>query len=216
MSSTVLERTTQTIPKKLLTRQATRQLVLSALLALVSFVGVRYGYNWWAVGRFIESTDDAYVGGNVTPISPHIGGFVANILVSDNQHISAGQLLVRLDDRDVQAAADHAEAILRQRTAALGSLRAKYLLQQSAIQEASADLDAKAAQAEFAKDDAERYRSLLVSKAASRQDAQRAFALDQQARAAVTSAQAELAAARQQLTVLEAEIAEAEAAVAQG
>src|SRR5438874_12980698 len=52
---------------------------------------------------FIESTDDAYVGGNVTPISPHIAGFVAEILVTDNQRVDAGQVLVRLDDRDVRS-----------------------------------------------------------------------------------------------------------------
>ena len=67
-----------------------------------------------------------------------------------------------LDDRDVRAAADHAEAVLEQRTATLASLRAKYELQQSTIRQASADLDAKAAQADFAKVDAERYRTLAL------------------------------------------------------
>src|SRR5215813_12104980 len=110
-------------------------------------VRLRLRLYWGTTGRFIESTDDAYVGGNVTPISPHISGFIAEILVTDNQRVNAGQLLVHLDDRDVRAAADHAEAILKQRTAMLASLRAKYALQQSAIQQAAADLDAKVAQA---------------------------------------------------------------------
>jgi membrane fusion protein (multidrug efflux system) len=123
-------------------------------------------------------------------------------------------LLVRLDDRDVRAAAD-AEAILQQRKATRMSLHARYALQQSAIQQASADLDAKIAGAEFAKLDAKRYRSLAVSKTGSRQDAQRTSALEQQARAAVASAQAGLAAAKEQLTVLDAEIAEVDAAVTQ-
>jgi len=65
--------------------------------------------------------------------------------------------LARLDDRDVRAAADHAEAIIRQRAGMLASLRAKYALQQSAIQQAAADLDAKTAQAIFAKLEAKRY-----------------------------------------------------------
>jgi multidrug resistance efflux pump len=95
-----------------------------------------YGYYWWTVDRFFQSTDDAYVGGNVTPISPHISGFIAAILVGDNQRVKAGQLVVRLDDRDVRAAADHAEAILKARKATLESLRAKYELQQSTIQQA--------------------------------------------------------------------------------
>ena len=50
-----------------------------------------YGWDWWRVGRFIETTDDAYVGGNVTTLSPHVAGFVAKILVGDNQFVHAGQ-----------------------------------------------------------------------------------------------------------------------------
>jgi len=90
-----------------------------------------------------------------TPIAPHIAGFVAEIAVTDNQLVHAGQLLIRLDDRDVRAAADHAEAILLQRTGALASLRARSTLQQSTIEQAVADLDAKRARAEFAHQDAE-------------------------------------------------------------
>jgi hypothetical protein len=89
-----------------------KQLALLALACIAALSGSGYGYYWWTTGRFIESTDDAYVGGNVTPISPHIAGFVAEILVFDNQRVDAGQVLVRLDDRDVRAAADHAEAVL--------------------------------------------------------------------------------------------------------
>ena len=156
--------------------KAKRRLSLKRL-ALIAFgcvgrVGTGYGDYWWT-GPFIESTDDAYVGGNVTPISPHIAGFVAEILITDNQRVHAGQLLVRLDDRDVRAAAEHAEAVLEQRTATLASLRAKYELQQSAIRQAAADLDAKAAQADFAKVDAERYHTLALSNYGSRQNAER-------------------------------------------
>ena len=174
-----------------------------------------YGYYWWTVDRFFQSTDDAYVGGDVTPIAPHISGFIAEIPVADNQLVHAGQLLVRLDDRDVRAAADHAEAVLGQRTATLASLRAKYDLQQSAIRQASADLDAKIAQADFAKVDADALphaRAYKLRFAAGR----RANVRPRPAgRAAVASAQAALAAANQQLSVLNADIAEANAAVAQ-
>ncbi len=192
-----------------------KQLALLVLGSITALAASWYGSYWWTVGRFIESTDDAYVGGNVTLISPHIFGFIAEILVTDNQRVDAGQVLVRLDDRDVRAAADHADAILKQRVAMLASLRAKYALQQSAIQQAAADLDAKAAQAGFAKVDAERYRTLALSDSGSRQNAERTRAQDQAARAAVASAQAALAAANQQLSVLRANIDEATAAVAQ-
>src|SRR5512138_2820854 len=87
-----------------------KQLGVLALTCVAAVSGSGYGYYWWTTSRFIESTNDAYVGGNVTPISPHIAGFVAEILVTDNQRVDAGQVLVRLDDRDVRAAAEHAEA----------------------------------------------------------------------------------------------------------
>jgi membrane fusion protein (multidrug efflux system) len=215
MSEIVLERDTRARPRKLLSREALKWPLLACLAALLGLAGVRYAEEWWNVGRFIESTDDAYVGGNVTAISPHVAGFVAEILVTDNQYVRAGDLLVRLDSRDLEASVAHTEAILEQRKAALDGLRAKYALQESLIRQALAEVDAKTAQAEFARQEAERYRSLVLTSAGSRQDAQRTVALDQQARAAVVSSQAALAAARQQLAVLDTQIAEAKAAVAQ-
>jgi membrane fusion protein (multidrug efflux system) len=177
--------------------------------------GVWYGHDWWTNGRFIETTDDAYVGGNVTSIAPHVAGFVAEVLVTDNQRVQAGQVVIRLDRRDFQAALDHAAAVVAARLAALEALRAQYILQQSTIRQQEADLAAKTAQATFAAQDAERYRVLAQTPAGSRQDQQRTTALDQQDRAAVASATASLDAARQQLKVLEAQVTEAEAEVAQ-
>src|SRR5262249_58508695 len=127
-------------------------------------------------------------------ISPHIAGFIAAIAVADNEQVRAGPLLVRLDDRDVRAAADHAEAVLQQRTAALAGLRGKHELQQSIIRQASADLDAKAAHADFARVDAERYRTLALSNYGSRENDGRTFSWVQLASAPVTSAQSALAA----------------------
>ena len=68
---------TQTAPTGLLTRARLKWLAYATLGGIIAFVGARYGYEYWSVGRFIESTDDAYAGGNVTPISPHVAGFVA-------------------------------------------------------------------------------------------------------------------------------------------
>lgn len=196
-------------------RLSLKRVALLGLACILVLATAGYGYYWWTIDRFFESTDDAYVGGDVTPIAPHIAGFISEIPVADNQLVHAGQLLVRLDDRDVRAVVDHAEAVLAQRAATLASLRAKYDLQQSAIRQASGDLDAKSALADFAKVDADRYRTLALSDYGSRQNAERTSALDQQARATVASAEATLAAAKQQLNVLDADITGAIAAVAQ-
>ena len=69
-----------------------------------------YGYHWVTVGRFIENTDDAYVGGDITVIAPKVAGFIEKVAVTDNQRVEAGELLVKLDDRDYRAALNRAEA----------------------------------------------------------------------------------------------------------
>jgi len=99
-----------------------RRLGLAALGMLVAGGIAWYGWNWWEVGRFIETTDDAYVGGNVTTLSPHFAGFVSEILVRDNQFVKAGQLLITLDDRDYKANLAHAEAVVQNQRAALANL----------------------------------------------------------------------------------------------
>jgi membrane fusion protein, multidrug efflux system len=147
-----------------LKRATIKQAIVVGLLGAALLAACGYGYYWWTVASYFQGTDDAYVGGNVTPIAPHISGFVEQILVSDNQEVKADQLLIRLDDRDVRAAAGHAEAVLTQREATLASLRAKDELQQSTIEQASADLNAKIAQADFAKVDAQRYRELAETR----------------------------------------------------
>jgi membrane fusion protein (multidrug efflux system) len=201
-------------PSAIKLRWSRRTLILAAL-GLLTLAALWYGEQWWTAGRFIESTDDAYVGGDVTPIAPHVAGFVAQILVKDNQHVRQGQPLIRLDARDFQAALDRASATVTQRQAALASLEARTTLQQAVIQQAAADLAAKKAAAVFAAEDAVRYRTLAKVEAGSRQNAQRALAADQSAQAAVLAASAALDAAKQQLAVLQTEIAGAKAAEAQ-
>ena len=196
-------------------KQALKQALLGLLISLFAAAGARYGYDWWAVGRFIETTDDAYVGGDITPISPHVAGFVAEIVVKDNEYVRAGQPLIRLDDRDFRAALDHANAIIGQRQATLASLEARARLQESVIQQVQADVDAKAAQATFAEQDDSRYRRLADTGYGSRQNAERALALSNAAQSALAASRAGVDAARQQLAVTNADTVEARAAVAQ-
>jgi membrane fusion protein (multidrug efflux system) len=217
MSSTLLARDTGLPPPAAIIRRriSRKHLALASALLAIAAGGGWYGYNWWTEGRFIESTDDAYVGGNVTSIGPHVAGFIQEIAVGDNEHVVAGQLLVRLDPRDYQVALDRAAAVVAAKLAALDSLRAQYALQQSMIRQQEASLAAKSSHAMFAIEDAERYRNLSLTGAGSRQNADRATTAEQEARADVAAATAGLDAARQRLKVLEAQIAEATAATAQ-
>jgi|SRR5271165_2263262 len=201
MSDAVLERDAVSGSLTARPRIPRKKLALAGLALATALSASWYAYFWWTVGRFLETTDDAYVGGNVTPISPQVAGFVSEILVEDNQAVRAGQLLIRLDARTYQAALDRAAATLRQQEAALENLRAKHTLQQSIIRQAEADLAGKMAEAEFAKVDAERYKSLAATEfAGSHQNAQKTNAADLSANAAVASARAKAEAARQQLT----------------
>jgi membrane fusion protein (multidrug efflux system) len=215
MDTVALERVATAAPVKNRPKLTRKTLTFAGLALAFTLGGVGYGHYWWTAGRFIESTDDAYAGGNITPVSPHVAGFVAQILVTDNQHVRAGQLLIRLDERDFRAALDHAEAIATGRQAALTALEAKYVLQQAMIRQAEANLKAKIAQATFAAEDAVRYRNLALTSYGTTQNAERTSAAEEEAQSATQSAQAGLTAERQQLTVLEAEIAEARAGVAQ-
>ena len=215
MSTIALERAaTSGAPVRTL-RFGRKRLAAAGLALAVALGGAGYGRYWWETGRFVETTDDAYAGGNVTAVAPHVAGFVADLLVKDNQHVRAGDLLLRIDDRDFRAALDHARATAEQRQAALAGLEAKYALQQAMIAKAEADLAVQAARATFAGEDAVRYRNLAATTYGTRQSAERASAADAEAQAATKASQAALAAARQQLTVLDADIAAARADLAQ-
>ena len=214
MTAVVVERAEAPSSRRTAGRVMKRLVMLLVVAALVT-AGARYSYGWWTLGRFVEATDDAYVGGDVTAITPHVAGFVAEIEVTDNQRVTAGQLLVTLDDRDMRAAQDRAQAILRERRAALDGLRSRVALQTTIIDAATADLDAKTAQSVFALADAKRYTTIANSNAVTRQETEKAVSIGAAAKAGVASAEASLAGARQQLVVLRTQIAEAAARVAE-
>jgi membrane fusion protein, multidrug efflux system len=97
---------------------------------------VWFGWFWWTKGRFIESTDDAYVGGEVTTLSSKVSGFIETVAVTDNQPIKAGDLLVKLDDRDYRAQLARAQASVEAQQATLANLEANRLLQQAIVEQA--------------------------------------------------------------------------------
>ncbi len=215
MEAAVLDRVAIPAPPRTRPLPNLKTIAFAAGGLLAALAGGWYATDWWRVGRFIETTDDAYAGGNVTAVSPHVAGFIADIPVGDNQQVAAGQLLVRLDPRDFRAALDRAEARAEERQATLAGLQAKYVLQQQIVTQAEADLAAKTAQANFTSEDAIRYRSLATTGFGTRQNAERSSAADHAAQSTIKGAGAALSAAQLQLTVLQTEIAAARAGVAQ-
>jgi membrane fusion protein (multidrug efflux system) len=215
VTSLASERVAVDLPGRGRLKVSGRRLLFAGLAGLLGLAAALYGYRWWTEGRFIETTDDAYVGGNVTTLSPQVSGLVTRILVADNQPVRAGQLLIVLDDRDERAALARAEAVVAKEQALLANLRARRALQQSVIAEAAAGLQAAQAAAAFAGEDAARYRVLALSSFASRQEDEKAAAARQKAQAAVRAAAARLAAAREERAVLDTEKAATEAGLAQ-
>jgi membrane fusion protein, multidrug efflux system len=144
--------------------------------ALLAAAAAWYGLSWWTVGRFIETTHDAYVGGEITVIAPKVAGFVAAVAVTDNQRVHAGDLLVKLDDRDYRAQLARAQAAVAAQEAILANLDAKRRLQQAVIVQAQAAVDAAAAEQLRAGLDVDRYRKLAAVEYASTQRLQQADA----------------------------------------
>jgi membrane fusion protein (multidrug efflux system) len=187
---------------------------LGAALVL-GIAAIIFGARWWTVGRFIETTDDAYVGGNVTEIAPHISGFIGEIDVTDNQYVRAGQLLIRIEPADFEAARQRSLATVARAQAAVARLEARVALQRSLIAQAQADLAASRDLVRFDAEDAARDRALARAGAGSVRDAQHSVTAYQAAQATTLAAQARVRASQQQVAVLGAALRQAQASLGQ-
>ncbi|ULU25852.1 HlyD family secretion protein [Dyella terrae] len=189
--------------------------VLRLAIGIALIAGVVYGTHWWTVGRFIENTDDAYVGGDVTVIGPKVPGYIAQVAVTDNQRVHAGDLLVKIDDRDYRAALAKADGAVAAQQALLANLDANEKLQEAVIRQAQAGVSAADAETQRSRDDEARYRDLSSRSAVSIESAQRADATYKTARATSDKAQAALVAAQRQIDVIESQKQQARAALQQ-
>ncbi|WP_409288899.1 HlyD family secretion protein [Pseudomonas sp. KCJK8927] len=192
-----------------------KALLRMAALTLAVIAGAGYGSHWWSTARFIEDTDDAYVGADVTVISAKVPGYITEVAVVDNQFVKAGDLLARIDVRDYKAALAKTDGAVAAQRARLANLDAVELLQQAVISQAKAQIDARSAEAQRALNDRVRYQTLVSSQAVSVQSAQRVEATWKTAQADRAHAEAGLLAARQQLAVIGTQREQTRAALAQ-
>ena len=169
-----------------------RKLGLTVIAAVVVTIGAASGAYWTMVSRHYQSTDDAYVNGNVVQITPQISGTVVSIGADDTQFVKAGQPLVRLDQADAKVALDEAEAQLAKTVREVRNLFATTAQLQAAVEVRQTDL--ATAQNDFA-----RREQLGKSGAVSGEELQHA-------RDAVKGAQGALLAAQQQLEANRARI----------
>ena len=195
---------------------AARLVLKRGLLALAGLVGTAavayWGHGYWTTGRYLESTNDAYVKADYTTIAPKVSGYIADVLVKDNESVKAGQVLARIDDRDFRAALDEALAKVEASQAAIRNLDAQVALQQSMIAQAKAQVVATKATLVFAKADAERYHDLVKTGAGTLQRSQQTQSLRDATVAQLQRDEAALAASEARIAVL---TSEREQAVAQ-
>jgi membrane fusion protein (multidrug efflux system) len=183
----------------------TRRVILSALALLALAAGAYFGEEYWRVGRFEESTDDAYVKADFTIVAPKVSGYIAEVLVEDNQAVKAGDVVAKIDDRDFQAALDQAKANVAAAESQIRSIDAQMKLQQAVIAQAEAEIGSAQAAVTFAKKDQARYQRLMNDGYGTVQRSQQAETALRQSTAALRGAQAGLIAAEQKVGVLQTE-----------
>ncbi|MBB2830819.1 UNVERIFIED_ORG: membrane fusion protein (multidrug efflux system) [Rhizobium esperanzae] len=191
-------------PEKTGRRMLKRAVIAAALFAGAAFAG-DFGYRYWTVGRFIESTDDAYVKADYTTVAPKVAGYIKQVLVNDNDVVKSGQVLARIDDRDFQAALSQARADVKAAEAAITNIDAQIALQQSVIEQAKATIDASQASLDFAVSDAARSARLITNGAGTQSRAEQTQSARDQAAAAVERDRAALVAAENKVPVLRTE-----------
>jgi membrane fusion protein (multidrug efflux system) len=191
-----------------------RKLLLAGAAAAALAGASWYGYDYWTVGRFLVSTDDAYVKADNTTIAPKVSGYLDRVVVGDNEHVKAGQVLARIDDRDFKVALDQAKADVAAANATVTSKEAQLDVQQAVIAAARATIDVDNAAKLFATQENKRYTDLAATGYGSVQNAQQAQARDAGADAAIQRDTANLTSALKQVELLKAEILQAKATAA--
>ena len=175
-----------------------RGLTLIALALGVS--GLAWGGWHWLQGRHQQSTDNAYVAGNVVQITPQVGGTVVAIQADDTDFVKAGQVLVQLDSADASVALAQAEAQLAHTVREVRTLFANNSTLQAQVQLRQADLNRSQTELARAQEDSQRRAPLVASGAVSKEEFQHAQAQVQSAQSAVMAAQSALLAAKEQLS----------------
>jgi membrane fusion protein (multidrug efflux system) len=196
-----------------------RQAILGAVALLALAAGTYCGEEYWRVGRFEESTDDAYVKADFTIVAPKVSGYIAEVLVDDNQAVKAGQTVAKIDDRDFRAALDQAKADVAAAESTIRNIDAQSVLQKAVIAQSDAEIVSNQAAVVFAKKDQTRYQDLMSKGFGTVQRAQQAETTLRQTSAALHGSQAGRIAAQQKIAVLETErdnaIAQRDRALAQ-
>lgn len=184
---------------------------LAAIVAVTAALGAGgyYGHYWWTAGRFLVSTDDAYVGARNATLAPKVSGYIAEVAVEDNARVRAGEVIARIDGGDYQLAVQTARDQVAVQHATIERLGKQTAAQAVAVDQAKAQLASAAAGATRTELELKRQQDLATRQINSRQALEQAQANSEQAGASVQAAQAAIEAARANVEVLKAQQEEA-------
>src|ERR1700736_3505034 len=191
-----------------------RLLIGAAAVVFLAGVGI-YGDYWWTTGRFMVSTDDAYVQAHSVLISPKVSGYISEALVDDNQSVLACQILARIDPRDYQTALDQARANVTAAQASIDVLSRQIAQQKLAVEQARQLVASDQAALVYSQQDFQRYTELAKTGNGTVQRAQLAQADIREKQAALQHDATGVGVAKKQIGIFEAQLAQANATLAQ-
>jgi membrane fusion protein (multidrug efflux system) len=189
-------------PRRGLLRRHPFAFVIGLILFVLLAAG---GYLYWDYARHFESTDDAFVAARQFPVAPKVSGYITVVPVTDNQHVAAGDVIARIDDRDYRIALDQAQAQVASAQASIQNIDAQINMQQAQISANEAQVGQAQAALVYAQQQAKRYQDLAQTGSGTVQNAQQWTSQQRQQEAALESAQANLKVAQRQLESLKAQ-----------
>jgi membrane fusion protein, multidrug efflux system len=192
-----------------------KQAALGLAVIAGVFAGADYGRYYWATGRYLVSTDDAYVDVHSAMISPKISGYISDVPVNDNQPVKAGQVIARIDPRDYQTALDRARADVAAARATIDTLTQQIAQQSFTVEQARQQVASDQAALVYSQQDFQRYTDLERTGYGTVQRAQQAQSDIVQKQAKLDSDKTGVASAEKQISVLQAQLEQARAALAQ-
>ncbi len=197
-----------------ISRTRLKQAALGVALLAGVFAGAGYGRYYWTEGRYLVSTDDAYVDAHSALISPKISGYIAEVAADDNELVKAGQVIAQIDPRDYQTALDQAHTNVAAAQAAIQTIAEQIAQQKLVIEQTRQAVASDEAALVFSKQDFQRYTVLEHTGYGTLQRAQQGRADVVQAQAKLDSGRAGILAAEQQIDVLNAQLGQGQAALA--
>jgi membrane fusion protein, multidrug efflux system len=196
----VADTTTKTPARRI--HVSRKAVIIGAALGALS-LAVAGGATWWSHAKQFESTDDAFIDTRIVSISPQVAGMVAKLDVTDNQLVSAGTVLARLDDASYRFQLDQANAQVSRSQADISNVDAQLDAQHSRVDAADRQVAEGQAALSFSQQEYDRYQNLEKAGSGTEQRLQQATSDLAQKKASLAAAQANLLVAQKQLKVLE-------------